>query len=78
MFFDNLPKGQKDPMFELKKHADADKSPGKVDLGVGIYRNEQGRYHEMACLQEVSEEGYQIGLVRISRLTDTFERLKID
>lgn len=41
-------------MFELKKRADKDVSPEKVDLGVGIYRNELGKCHELRCVTEVS------------------------
>lgn len=45
--------GSVDPMFELKKRADSDLSPEKVDLGVGIYRNELGQYHELRCVHRV-------------------------
>jgi aspartate/tyrosine/aromatic aminotransferase len=41
-------------MYDLKKRADSDLSPSKVDLGVGIYRNEQGAYQELQCVKEVS------------------------
>lgn len=51
--FDNVPRGPKDPMFDLKKQADNDHSPRKVDLGVGIYRNEEGNYHEINAVHEV-------------------------
>lgn len=52
--FENVQQGPPDPMFDLKKAADSDTSPEKVDLGVGIYRNEEGCYHEMNALKEVS------------------------
>jgi len=51
--FRNVQQGPVDPMFDLKKLADNDTSPEKVDLGVGIYRNENGQYHEMEAIKEV-------------------------
>ncbi|EYE91610.1 PLP-dependent transferase [Aspergillus ruber CBS 135680] len=50
--FENVQQGPVDPMFVLKRDADNDVSPGKVDLGVGIYRNTEGKYHEMGVLRE--------------------------
>ncbi|KAJ6086811.1 hypothetical protein N7467_005725 [Penicillium canescens] len=52
MMFKNVQQGPVDPMFDLKKLADNDTSPEKVDLGVGIYRNEYGQYHEMEAIKE--------------------------
>jgi aspartate aminotransferase, cytoplasmic len=46
--------GAPDPMFTLKKIADADNDPRKVDLGVGVYRNEDGRYQELEVVRRVS------------------------
>lgn len=54
MFFNNVTKGAPDVMYHLKVRADGDTSPVKVDLGVGIYRNEQGVYNEMKVLKDVS------------------------
>jgi aspartate aminotransferase len=54
--FENVQQGPVDPMFDLKKLADNDTSPEKVDLGVGIYRNENGQYHEMEAIKEVMLE----------------------
>lgn len=54
MFFNNVTKGAPDVMYHLKVRADGDTSPAKVDLGVGIYRNEQGVYNEMKVLKDVS------------------------
>lgn len=51
--FENVQQGPVDPMFVLKRDADNDVSPDKVDLGVGIYRNTEGKYHEMGVLREV-------------------------
>lgn len=52
--FENVQQGPVDPMFVLKRDADSDASPDKVDLGVGIYRNTEGKYHKMGVLREVS------------------------
>lgn len=52
--FENVPPGPPDPVFTLKKLADGDLSPNKVDLGVGVYRNEQGGYHELEAVKRVS------------------------
>ncbi|KAF3003349.1 hypothetical protein E8E14_002600 [Neopestalotiopsis sp. 37M] len=50
--FEHILPGPSDPMFWLKKRADADTSPEKVDVGVGIYRNEQGKYQELEVVRE--------------------------
>jgi len=52
MFFDDVPQGPADPVYILKNAVDADRSPNKVDLGVGVYRNEQGQYHELQAIRE--------------------------
>lgn len=51
--FQSASLGPPDPMFTLKKHADRDLSPNKVDLGVGVYRNEQAGYHELEAVKKV-------------------------
>lgn len=51
--FDGVEAGPPDPMFDLKKRADNDADPNKVDLGVGIYRSEQGQYHELKAVKAV-------------------------
>lgn len=51
--FEAIQLGPEDPMFNLKKIADNDASAQKVDLGIGIYRNEQGKYHEFQVIKEV-------------------------
>lgn len=53
MFFDNVPRGPPDVMYRLKHRADNDPHPQKIDLGVGIYRNEEGRYHELQAVTQV-------------------------
>ncbi|KAI6354661.1 hypothetical protein MCOR25_008518 [Pyricularia grisea] len=52
MVFETIQPGPPDPMNLLKTTADADTSPDKVDLGVGIYRNEKGNYQELATVRE--------------------------
>lgn len=51
--FKTVKAGPPDPMYALKRGADADTAPGKVDLGVGIYRNEAGQYHELEAIKLV-------------------------
>jgi aspartate aminotransferase, cytoplasmic len=53
MFENTLP-GAPDPMFTLKQLADSDNSPNKVDLGVGVYRNEEAGYHELEAIKKVT------------------------
>ncbi|KAI0130470.1 pyridoxal phosphate-dependent transferase [Xylariales sp. AK1849] len=48
---DQIPPGPMDPMFFLKKKAEEDTSPNKVDVGVGVYRNEDGKYQELDVYQ---------------------------
>ena len=43
-----------DPVYLLSQRVRADTSPEKVDLGVGVYRNEQAQYHELRALKSVS------------------------
>lgn len=53
--FRSVPKGPADPVFILSSKVKADKSPSKIDLGVGVYRNEQGRYNELGVLKQAKE-----------------------
>ncbi|CAM1506197.1 Fc.00g058380.m01.CDS01 [Cosmosporella sp. VM-42] len=55
MFFENVQQGPPDPMYHLKVAADRDHDPKKVDLGVGVYRNEAGHYHELQALKEAKK-----------------------
>ncbi|PCD38507.1 hypothetical protein AU210_006981 [Fusarium oxysporum f. sp. radicis-cucumerinum] len=48
--FSSFRKGPDDPMYFLKRAADQDTSPDKVDLGVGIYRNESGLYSQLGSV----------------------------
>lgn len=66
MIFESIQPGVPDHMYDLKKRADSDLSPSKVDLGVGIYRNEQGAYQELQCVKAVShKEGVRKATVGI-------------
>jgi hypothetical protein len=42
-----------DPMILLMRRLQQDDHPGKVDLGVGVYRNEQGKYYEFPSIKKV-------------------------
>ncbi|KAF2193674.1 PLP-dependent transferase [Zopfia rhizophila CBS 207.26] len=49
--FKHVQRGPPDPMFTLKTLADNDLSPKKVDLGIGVYRNEEAQYHELRAIK---------------------------
>ncbi|KAL5394708.1 hypothetical protein PMIN06_002787 [Paraphaeosphaeria minitans] len=49
--FRSVPPSPADPVYLLSQRVREDTAPGKVDLGVGVYRNEQGRYHELRALK---------------------------
>ena len=42
-----------DPVYLLSQRVRADTSKEKIDLGVGVYRNEQSQYHELHALKAV-------------------------
>ncbi|PSN64898.1 aspartate aminotransferase [Corynespora cassiicola Philippines] len=50
--FRTVPAGPPDPVFILKNAADADLSNEKIDLGVGVYRNEEGNFHELEVIKK--------------------------
>lgn len=50
--FANVRKSLPDAMQDLKKATDADTSENKIDLGAGVYRNEQGQYHEFDVVRQ--------------------------
>lgn len=52
--FASIKKPPVDPMNILKRRADGDTHPDKVDLGIGIYRNEHGGYYEFPAIKKVS------------------------
>lgn len=51
--FSKVLKGSPDPMQDLNRVTDADTNPRKVDLGAGVYRSEDGGYHEFKTLAKV-------------------------
>ncbi|KAF5981964.1 hypothetical protein FBULB1_4466 [Fusarium bulbicola] len=53
--FSSFRKGPDDPMYFLKLAADQDTSKDKVDLGVGIYRNESGLYSQFGAVAKAKE-----------------------
>lgn len=53
--FGHIRPGPLDPMFILKKDADNDLNSEKVDLGVGIYRNEACNYQELEVVKLVGQ-----------------------
>lgn len=52
-FFDNVPAGPPDPMFDLQIRLNNDRYPGKIDLGAGVYRDERGAYFELPAIKLV-------------------------
>ncbi|OHW99802.1 aspartate aminotransferase [Colletotrichum incanum] len=60
--FGHIQPGPPDPMFTLKKNADNDNSPEKVDLGVGIYRSEAGKYQELKVIRQAKNKLDQLDL----------------
>lgn len=53
--FQNVKRGLPDPMQDLKKATDADTTVEKIDIGAGVYRNEQGQYHEFATIRKAKQ-----------------------
>jgi len=51
--FSKVANGPTDPMFDLKVQLDADRSPLKIDLGAGVYRDENGAYYELSVVKKV-------------------------
>ncbi|KAK1142802.1 hypothetical protein N8T08_007236 [Aspergillus melleus] len=54
--FDNIPLAPADPLLDLKKAIDSDSSPHKVNLGIGIYQNDEGQIHEPYCIKMAKEK----------------------
>lgn len=48
--FAKIPLAPTDPLLNLKKAVDSDHSPDKVDLGIGVYQNEQGQTYVPHCI----------------------------
>ena len=53
MPFASVQKAAPDPVQEVNKKVFADSNPRKVDLNQGVYRNEDGVYHEFRVLRKV-------------------------
>lgn len=51
--FRTVPPSPADPVYLLSQRVREDTAPEKVDLGVGVYRNEKGQYHELRALKAV-------------------------
>ncbi|KAG9251639.1 aspartate aminotransferase [Emericellopsis atlantica] len=56
MGFEHIQPGPPDPMYTLKYKADNDTSSEKVDLGVGIYRDEEGHYQGLESVKQAESE----------------------
>lgn len=50
---ENIPRAPKDPIYGLMDAYEADQSPEKVDLGVGAYRDENGKPWILPVVQKV-------------------------
>ncbi|KAK7217070.1 hypothetical protein V2G26_005073 [Clonostachys chloroleuca] len=53
--FESILPGPPDVMYNLEVRAENDTSSAKVDLGVGIYRNNAGQYQELHVVKEAKE-----------------------
>ncbi|KXH57983.1 aspartate aminotransferase [Colletotrichum salicis] len=67
--FEHVQPGPPDPMFTLKRDADNDTSPEKVDLGVGIYRGEEGSYQELDVVRQAKRKLDELDLGHDYELT---------
>jgi aspartate/tyrosine/aromatic aminotransferase len=56
MFFHEIPEGQPDPIFGLNEAFQADVRPNKVNLIVGIYKDDQLRAHLMESVRKVKNQ----------------------
>lgn len=51
--FEHVPAARADPTFELRVRLDHDASSEKIDLGAGVYRDENGDYYELEAVREL-------------------------
>lgn len=58
IMFRSVPPSPADPVYLLSQQVRNDTSPLKVDLGVGVYRNKTGAYHELRALKAVRPPPY--------------------
>lgn len=42
-----------DPMNVLRQRLESDKHPGIIDLGAGVYRDNEGQYYEFEAIKKV-------------------------
>ena len=54
-FFDGIPDQPLDPMLTLLVQLRADPRPDTIDLGIGVYRDEDGNTPVMACVKQAEE-----------------------
>lgn len=50
--FETMPAASPDPIFGLSEAFRADPRPDKINLGIGVYRDEQGRTPVLAAVKE--------------------------
>ena len=50
--FERMPAASPDPIFGLSEAFRADSRPGKINLGIGVYRDEQGRTPVLAAVKK--------------------------
>ena len=55
--FQNLPEQPADKILQLMQMYREDTRDGKIDLGVGVYRNAGGRDTDHACREGSAKEG---------------------
>jgi aromatic-amino-acid transaminase len=53
--FANVPELPRDPILGLTEAFVADKAPGRVNLGVGVYQDENGKVPLLACVKQAEE-----------------------
>lgn len=56
MILDNLTKAAADPILSMSAACQADKNPNKVDLGIGVYRDEHGHTPLMQAVKIAQEQ----------------------
>jgi aspartate aminotransferase len=57
--FSHLPKPQQDPILSLSIEYRQDPRPGKVDLGIGVYRNDEGETPIMSAIASAQRDNAQ-------------------
>ncbi len=60
--FDQLPQLPADPILGLTAQCRADNNPQKVDLGVGVYKNEDGQTPVLSAVKEAERRYFQAEL----------------